>query len=159
MGDILLVYSLLSLILYCFFKLPNKIILASTLLIFFVPAIFESIESYQTIISGFSENIKNHYTQNSITSAFQTGTLLQAMQARITQYFYYDFTGLMWNRTSLSLMLLGYLIGKNNLHINYLHYWGKLKIAFAICFLAYASFIIYFLVAKVQFGFLINSRV
>ncbi|HTA61747.1 MAG TPA: DUF418 domain-containing protein [Bacteroidia bacterium] len=156
MGDVLLIYSLLSIVLFCFFKLPNKVILASALLIFFVPAIFESIESYQAIINGLSENIKNHYTQSSIISAFQTGTLWQAMQARVTQFFYYDFIGIMWNRTALSLMLLGYLIGKNNLHINYLQYWTKLKIAFAFYFLAYAAFIVYFLVAKVQFGFLIN---
>ena len=156
MGDILLIYSLLSILLFCFFKLSNKIILASAVLVFFVPAIFESIEPYQTLINGYADNIKDHYSQSSITAAFQSGNLLQMMQARLTEYFYYDFTGLMWNRTAFALMLLGYLLGKNNWHINYLQYWGKLKIAFVICFVYYAALITYFFVARVQFGFRVN---
>ena len=156
MGDILLIYSLLSMFLFCFFKRSNKIILASALLVFFVPAVFESIEPYQTIINGFADNIKNHYTQSSITTVFQSGNLLQMMQARLTEYFYYDFTGLMWNRTALALMLLGYLIGKNNWHTNYLQYWRKLKIVAVVCFLYYAALITFFFVVKVQFSFCVN---
>ena len=156
MGDILLIYSLLSILLFCFFKLPNKIILTLAMLFFFVPAVFESIEPYQTLINGFANNIKNHYTASSMTTVFQSGTLLQMMQARLTEYFYYDFTGLMWNRTAFALMLLGYLIGKNNWHTNYLNYWGKLKMVFIVCFLYYATLIIYFFVANVQFGFCVN---
>src|SRR6185437_6300001 len=156
MGDILLIYSLLSILLFCFFKLSNKIIFASALLVFFVPAVFESIESYGTLINGFANNIKNHYSQSSITAAFQSGTLLQMMQARLTEYFYYDFTCLMWNRTAFALMLLSYLLGKNNWHTNYLQHWRKIKIMFAVCFVYYAALIAYFFVVRVQFGFWVN---
>ena len=156
MGDILLVYSLLSLLLFFFFKLSNRAILISALLVFIIPSVLDSLEPFQKLMNDFGAGINKQYSSDSIKQIYQSGTMLEMMKARLTEYFYYDLTGFTWNRTSFAMMLLGYTIGRNNLHINYVHYWKQLKITAGFCAIYYIALILYFLLANVHFGFWIN---
>jgi len=152
MGDILIIYGLLGIVLFFFFKLSNRVLIISAILIFFVPAILESLQ----LTGDFLSNIENHYTSESITEVYQSGTLLEMMKARLTEFFYYDLTGISWNRTSFSMMIIGYLIGRNDLHITYLKYRKKLKIVFFISILFFAAFALHFLFMNADFSFWLN---
>jgi uncharacterized protein len=152
MGDILIIYSILGLTLFLLFKLSNRTLIILACIIYFVPAILESLQ----YLDNFASNIKNYYTSETIKLTYQSGTFLEKAKARFIEYFYYDFTGLSWNRTSFAMMILGYIIGRNSFHKTYLTYWRKLKVVFIISFIFFVSFIVYCFTADIRFSFWLN---
>lgn len=152
MGDILLIYSLLSILLMAFFNASNKLILTSAILIFFLPAALESLQ----LLPDFADDIKTYYTCNTIINTYQNGGITDMMKARMTEYFYYDLTGITWNRTSFAMMLIGFWIGRNNYHLSFIQYKRKLKLVFIVCLVYYSMFILYFFLFNPSFSFWLN---
>jgi len=153
MGDILLVYSLFSIILIIFFKLSNRTLWISALLIFYIPVFFEVVSYLRELAGASGESINQYYTRGDIITTYQSGSLTEIIKLRVTEYLHYDISGVTWNRTSGALMILGFLTGKNNLHKTYLQYWKTIK----ILSLVFTSLLIIYLavifIAKINFSY------
>lgn len=141
MGDIILIYGLFSLLLMLFFNLPNSVLLLSSMLIFFLPTILYMLN---LIPSHFGGEIENQYSYSSIIETYQSGSLYEMMRARLTEYHYLNLNIIIWFKQSFALIILGYLIGRNNLHNLWRQYWNKLRWILLFGLLSSIIFALYF---------------
>jgi uncharacterized protein len=156
MGDILILYSILSVFLYVLMRFSNKILLTVAGVVYFVPALLDSWTPFREATGALVNSVQNYYTPDSIVETYQAGSLLDMMTARLIEYFHYDLTGVSWNRTALALIITGYVLGREGFHHTYTNYLRKLRIIFLLGLLFYLSFIAYFFMETVLFTPVIN---
>lgn len=131
-GDILLIYSILSIILLLFFRLSNTKLIISAICVFLIPKLLLFNHGVVDLLVSSKDLMYNSYTPETIIDTYQAGSFFEMTKARITEYLAFNLTEIIWLRTSLAFMIIGYVIGKNKLHQNYLSHWNNLKKALFI---------------------------
>lgn len=121
-GDILLIYSIFSLLLVFFFKRSNKTILVAAAVIFLIPGLLYAIEPFRLFFEMPRFRMLHYFSPERFIEIYRTGTTREMLKSRVLDYYYSYLPDLTWHRTSFACMLLGYYFGRNNYHNDYQQY-------------------------------------
>ncbi|MES2780917.1 MAG: DUF418 domain-containing protein [Bacteroidota bacterium] len=147
-GDILLIYGVLSLLLYPLLKLSNKTLLWIAAGVFLVPLGLFLSGPFKMMMHEYEEGIRNYYTPESLTLTYQSGSFTEMMIARIREYISYNALNIQWQRTAFAIMLVGYVIGRSQLYLTYTQYATPIKWILAGCIIYTLAFGGYFFIGK-----------
>ncbi|MES2559476.1 MAG: DUF418 domain-containing protein [Bacteroidota bacterium] len=142
-GDILLIYGVLSLLFYPLMRLSNKVLLWIAAVIFLIPTLLFLSTPFKLMFHEYEEGIRQYYTPESLTQTYQSGTFTEMSIARVREYLSYNAFNLLWQRTALSCIIVGYVMGRSQLQYNYVLYKKRMLwilvgcVVYAIAFLSY----------------------
>jgi uncharacterized protein len=151
-GDILLIYSVLSVCLFFFLRLSNRALLVAASLIFTIPSIFYCFPEMVYIFEHPLELMNNYYTKEEFIAVYQHGSFWEMSKARVLDYYYTYLPDITWHRTSFTCILLGYYLGRNQYHLSYLQYWQSLQKIFYLS----ASLSILYVLANFYGGYYVR---
>lgn len=129
-GDVLFIYSLLSLLLLVCFRLSNRLLIALAVLVFVLPRLLLLNHSIEMFLSPPRLFISEHYPASTLINTYQQGSVIEMMKLRIAEYIAFNLTEFAWIRTAFAMMIVGYLIGRNNWHKTYVNHLNNIKLAF-----------------------------
>jgi uncharacterized protein len=142
-GDILFIYSLLALLLFACFRLPNRVLIFLALIVFGLSRHLLLIPSVEGLFLPLRESFAAQYPASVLIQTYQSGSVADMMQLRISEFVAYTLTEFAWIRTAFAMMIIGYVIGRNNWHITYTKHLPKIRIAFWIVAPLCLTYIVY----------------
>lgn len=145
-GDILFIYGVLSLLLYPLMRLSNKVLFCIAIVIFIVPSCLFLSVPFKMALHEYEEGIRNYYTPESLTGIYQSGSFVEMGLARVREYLSYNVLNILWQRTALSLIIVGYVAGRSELHLHYTQYKNRILLLLLICVLYTIAFACYYFI-------------
>lgn len=155
-GDVLFIYSLLSVLLFLCFRLSNRGLILLAILVFALPRFILLNHSVEMLFSPPRIFLSEHYPASTLINTYQHGSVIDMMKLRITEFIAFNLTEFAWIRTAFAMMIVGYLIGKNNWHKTFMNHIVTLKRIFLLLAPLCIGYIIYNLY---QFIFFIPTPV
>lgn len=126
-GDVLLIYSVFSLLLFFFLDASNSALLVGAAIVFLLPAALYCIPSVAHFFESSSSHMRHFYTPDQFISVYRSGSVFEMARARVLDYTISYLPDIIWHRTSFAMMLLGYWVGRNSLHLTYMRYIKQLS--------------------------------
>jgi uncharacterized protein len=126
-GDVLLIYSLISVLLFCCFRLPNSVLLILAMLALLLPRLLLLDHTLELAFNTPKVLFGKQYPSPTLIHIYQSGSFQEMIQLRIKEFIAFNLTEPAWIRTAFAMMIVGYMIGRNNWHQTFLDYLPKSK--------------------------------
>ena len=115
-GDILMIYTIYSLLLMFSFKRSNETISVAAAVLFLVPGLLYAIVPFRLYFEMLRFSMLHHFSLERFVHIYRSGTTMEMLNSRVLNYYYSYLPDLTWHRTSFAYILLGYYFGRNNFH-------------------------------------------